>query len=160
MKSQQLKDIAERLISLSIPIEAGIETPCGNGARAAVIKFDITGITDDVLLSFFEQCSVPNECEFYTLGESQNVEKTQSAYTYLMVDRNTGFHKIGKSINPQKRERTLQSEKPVIDLLGYCAGWIVSEDTLHDMYAHLRVRGEWFNLSKSDVQHILKIFAA
>lgn len=34
-----------------------------------------------------------------------------------MKDCNTGFYKIGKSINPKLRERTLQSEKPTIKII-------------------------------------------
>ena len=34
-----------------------------------------------------------------------------------MCDKNTGFYKIGKSAKPKFRERTLQSEKPTIELV-------------------------------------------
>ena len=42
---------------------------------------------------------------------------TVSIKTYLMKDFFRGVHKIGKSINPQVRERTLQSEVPTIELV-------------------------------------------
>jgi hypothetical protein len=161
MKSQELTNIVGRLLTQASPINLGVESMCGApGQKTVIVKFDLSDIADARLLAFFEQFSILDQCETEPPSEVNKGGYTQSAFTYLMVDRNTGYHKIGKSINPQKRERTLQSEKPVIDLLGYCAGWIVSENELHDKYAHLRVRGEWFNLSKSDVQDILKIFAA
>mgnify|MGYP000884813906 FL=1 len=34
---------------------------------------------------------------------------------YILKDHNTGLYKIGKSVNPVFREKTLQSEKPTIE---------------------------------------------
>lgn len=73
--------------------------------------------------------------------------------TYLMKDENTGFVKIGKSIHPQKRESTLQSEKPVISLFKVCDKLIESE--LHNKFKNKRIRGEWFDLTKEDITYIL-----
>ena len=73
--------------------------------------------------------------------------------TYLMKDENTGFVKIGKSIHPQKRESTLQSEKPVISLFKVCDKLIESE--LHNKFKNKRIRGEWFDLTKKDITYIL-----
>lgn len=49
-----------------------------------------------------------------------------------MKDENTGFTKIGKSIHPKKRERTLQSEKPTISLFKVCDKLVEKE--LHDYF--------------------------
>ncbi len=72
--------------------------------------------------------------------------------TYLMHDANTGYTKIGKSINPRQRERTLQSEKPTITLFKICDMDI--ESNLHTKYAHKRIRGEWFDLDESEIETI------
>jgi len=75
---------------------------------------------------------------------------------YLMVDEHTNYVKIGFSVNPDKRERTLQSEKPTIKLLH-----VFSENherQLHDKYKQKMVRGEWFNLSEKEVKHIIKSY--
>jgi hypothetical protein len=72
--------------------------------------------------------------------------------TYLMKDFFRGFHKIGKSINPQVRERTLQSEVPTIELVH-----VIDEDIekhLHEKFSAKRIRGEWFNLSNNDLNYI------
>lgn len=73
--------------------------------------------------------------------------------TYLMTDSNTGYTKIGRSINPKFRESTLQSEKPTISLIATC--FKDYEDALHKKYEHKRGRGEWFKLSDKDISDIV-----
>ena len=76
--------------------------------------------------------------------------------TYLMYDESTQKIKIGKSCNPNNRERTLFSDRCTIYLLAYCDYDI--ESVLHSMYSDYRVRGEWFNLSKNQVRYIIDYF--
>jgi hypothetical protein len=73
---------------------------------------------------------------------------------YVMIDDNTGFYKIGRSINPTKREKTLQSEKATIKLLFFFKGTYEIEKYLHKALKEKCVRGEWFNLSNSDLEYI------
>ena len=80
-------------------------------------------------------------------------------YLYLMKDYNTGYYKIGISNSPEYREKTLQSEKPTIEMI--CNKKYVSrriahsiEQALHKTFADKRVRGEWFDLDSSDVKEI------
>lgn len=94
------------------------------------------------------------------------VEKTredteEACFVYLMVDTSNGFHKIGISNHPEYRERTLQSEKPTIEKI--CAKKYPSrqiataiESALHATFAAKRIRGEWFNLSSSDVSQVIE----
>jgi hypothetical protein len=77
---------------------------------------------------------------------------------YIMIDKNTGYYKIGRSLNPIKREKTLQSEKPTIELLQTFNAKIIDERNLHIMFANKRIRGEWFDLSGSDMQSITTYF--
>lgn len=79
-------------------------------------------------------------------------ERTQK--TYLMRDENTGCTKIGKSVNPRTRERTLLSDKPTITLFMVCERNV--ERVLHKEYAEKNVRGEWFNLTAEDIADISK----
>lgn len=81
------------------------------------------------------------------VGKISNIPKT-----YLMHDSNTGYTKIGMSVNPRQRERTLQSEKPTITLFRVCDTLV--EKKLHSIYAAKRVRGEWFDLTESDIEKI------
>lgn len=88
-------------------------------------------------------------------------ETREPCYVYLMKDTTNGFHKIGISNKPEYRERTLQSEKPTIDLI--CAKKYPSrliaesiESALHKAYGEKRLRGEWFDLSQKDVNDIIQ----
>lgn len=85
--------------------------------------------------------------------------KLDPCYVYLMHDSKNGYHKIGISKTPKYREKTLQSEKPTIDMV--CAKEYPSrkiaeaiEAALHKVYDECRIRGEWFNLSEADVAMI------
>lgn len=72
--------------------------------------------------------------------------------TYILKDKNTGYYKIGKSVNPINREKTLQSEKPTYKLIKIFKDDIESE--LHRKYKKHRIRGEWFNLNKVQLKYI------
>ncbi|MFA5618950.1 MAG: GIY-YIG nuclease family protein [Weeksellaceae bacterium] len=87
--------------------------------------------------------------------------RNESCFVYLMNDTVNNFHKIGISNNPEYRERTLQSEKPTIELIAskeFPVRKIAEsfEKALHETYSKKRIRGEWFDLSQEDVQHIIK----
>lgn len=73
--------------------------------------------------------------------------------TYIMIDRNTNYYKIGKSLNPLKREKTLQSEKPTIELLFVCDNNV--EKVIHKEYNEKRIRGEWFDLKENDILDLI-----
>ena len=69
-----------------------------------------------------------------------------------MFDANTKYYKIGISNQPKYREKTLQSEKPTIELIKskqFPSRAIASalEKALHNTYASNHIRGEWYNLS-------------
>lgn len=83
----------------------------------------------------------------------------EECYVYLMKDLRNNAHKIGISVNPLKRERTLQSEQPKTELLAikkYINRKIALaiEKALHDIYSHKRKRGEWFDLDSEDVAEL------
>lgn len=83
----------------------------------------------------------------------------QSAYevfTYLMEDTRNGLIKIGKSKNPERREKTLQSEAPTVELRIAVPTASDFEYELHSNFAHLRRRGEWFELSGSDLKSVVE----
>lgn len=80
-------------------------------------------------------------------------EKIKRDYkTYIIKDELNYLYKIGKSINPKLREKTLQSEKPNIKIIKVFDKDIEKE--LHKQYKDFRVRGEWFNLNKVQINYI------
>lgn len=79
----------------------------------------------------------------------------ETAYLYLMYEASSGFYKIGVSKNPNRRERTLQSQKPDIKML-YNTRFTKKkafsiEQKLHRLFDLKRVRGEWFSLTDEDL---------
>jgi hypothetical protein len=83
-------------------------------------------------------------------------EKDTDTNIYVMIDHNTGYYKIGRSKNPTRRESTLQSEKPTIELLCSYPATNKEESEIHYNYREFRIRGEWFNLEKWQVDDITK----
>ena len=84
--------------------------------------------------------------------DSKNDYRFKPSKTYIMKDLSTGLYKIGKSKNPEYRERTLQSEKPTIKMIKVFESDI--ESNLHQEFSDLRVRGEWFKLNKVQLKRI------
>lgn len=72
-------------------------------------------------------------------------------FVYIMTDKANGIKKIGFSKNPDAREKTLQSEKPTIEIEKYWWGTMSDEKELHESFSNKRVRGEWFSLYHQDV---------
>jgi hypothetical protein len=96
------------------------------------------------------------------LGLNENIiNNKQNCFVYLMIDTTNNAYKIGISNKPKYREKTLQSEKPTIELICHkdfpvrkIAEGI--EKGLHKAYADKKIRGEWFRLSEEDVKHIIQ----
>ncbi len=89
----------------------------------------------------------------------EKVTITDFCFVYLMHDTSNGYYKIGISNNPEHRERTLQSEKPTIEMIASKKFPIRKiaesiEKALHSTYSDKRLRGEWFELNKIDVENI------
>jgi hypothetical protein len=83
----------------------------------------------------------------------------ENCFVYLMIDHVNNYHKIGISNSPEYREKTLQSEKPTIELI--CNKKFPNrkiaksfEQALHHAYSKKRIRGEWFSLDFNDIEDI------
>jgi hypothetical protein len=85
----------------------------------------------------------------------KSLHKQLPAIIYLMQNKRNHLTKIGcTKKHPVIRERTLQSEEPEISLLLSFPGNFQVERTLHKLFESQRKRGEWFDLSQKDIQHI------
>ena len=73
-------------------------------------------------------------------------QKKSREYIYLMRDNSLGLIKIGYSKFPKIREKTLQGEKPNIELIYSIEAPRKFEKVLHDYFIQYRVRGEWFKI--------------
>jgi hypothetical protein len=93
--------------------------------------------------------------KYEKLGKKRNeiLFKEKRIYkTYIMKDSHNNLYKIGKSLNPKIREKTLQSEKASIKIIKIFDKNI--ENELHLKYNKNRIRGEWFNLNKIQIKYI------
>jgi hypothetical protein len=88
-----------------------------------------------------------NYCETYVKKEPKVIN------TYLMTDA-SGYIKIGKSQNINKRLSTLKIGNPTIKVINFLDKNI--EHELHTIYNSKRIVGEWFDLSSEDLQDIIK----
>lgn len=83
----------------------------------------------------------------------------EECFVYLMIDIINNYHKIGISNSPVWREKTLQSEKPTIELIiakKFISRKMASsfEKALHNTYINKRIRGEWFQLDSQEIEEI------
>lgn len=88
----------------------------------------------------------------YNSKKKVKSKSTIATHVYLLYCINTGLYKIGRSINPTFREKTIGSEQPNIEMV--FSSPITdkgSEKELHKMFSSKRVRGEWFRLDSSDI---------
>ena len=104
--------------------------------------------TDFIELLNEKGLSIDNEVDKSTVGRPCGV--------YLMRDNSNGAIKIGIANDPKVREKTLQSEKPDIELLEFklFPNRVIAqtmEKVLHETYSSKRVRGEWFTLTSQDL---------
>ena len=80
----------------------------------------------------------------------------RATFIYLVLDERTGYIKIGRARNPSARERTLQSENPQVSMIFCSPADAELERELHQEFDQHRVRGEWFKLSETHIEHIKK----
>jgi len=80
--------------------------------------------------------------------------KPATDYLYLIEHQN-GLVKIGRSVNPEAREKTLQAEDPRLRLIFSGIGCGCFERRLHKIFSSVRRRGEWFDLEEHHRQWII-----
>lgn len=91
---------------------------------------------------------------FYSSSPKAPKSKKKT-FVYLMHNKQNGFYKIGRSLNPVLRENTLQAQEPDVHLVFQVEATAAYEAELHQKYAEKRIRGEWFRLEEKDVQEIM-----
>lgn len=74
-------------------------------------------------------------------------------YSYLMFDGKR--YKIGKSNDPIKRLKQLSTGNPFLKLIA--TSETISEQTLHNLLRHKRIKGEFFQLDQNEVQKIIGV---
>ena len=108
---------------------------------------------EEALLS--EQANLESETRERKFAEAI-LRSSYEVFTYLMEDTRNGLIKIGKSKNPERREKTLQSEAPSVELRIAVPTENNFEQELHNLFDHLRRRGEWFELTSADTKDVIE----
>ncbi len=83
--------------------------------------------------------------------QTKKANKVHTTTVYLMHNKRNGLYKIGRSIKPSLREKTLQSQEPEIEITATYPATNKDEKILHQTFYDKHVRGEWFNLESSDL---------
>lgn len=114
-----------------------------------------------LVYAIISNSSNKNEQIFNQSNGASNSYLNEYCYVYLMNDTTNNYYKIGISKNPTYREKTLQSEKPTIEMIAnkkFPNRKIAHsfEKALHSTYNEKRVRGEWFDLSQDEVNDIIE----
>lgn len=79
------------------------------------------------------------------------------SYIYLIRDTGTGYCKIGKSDNVEKRLSGLQTGNPnklEVVTSYYSGNAVLAEKQLHRAFSKSRYRGEWFDLSYEQIRSL------
>jgi len=87
----------------------------------------------------------------------ENIPLSPSPGGYIYVIRGGDLCKIGVSINPSQRFRTLNSASPITLKFEMCAphpNMYLGEAILHARYDRRRIKGEWFALTDTDLAEI------
>jgi len=83
-----------------------------------------------------------------------NLDESKAKKIYLIFDSTKNLIKIGQSVNPRIREKTLQGEAPQLDIITTWIAPAFVERELHEKFRLKRTRGEWFKLTFSDLKDI------
>lgn len=105
-----------------------------------------------VILRFEDKLAVYKG--FFEENRTINDEEDKQNKVYLMYSAVSNLIKIGRSINPRGREKTLQGQDPKLDIITYWIAPIYAEKELQNMFIHKRKRGEWFDLDFGDLVQI------
>lgn len=135
-----LKDLEHELDFIALLLIDYIE-------RKVIIYWDLEDKKNELISQYHHLFQKP----------TSKKSKANKEFIYLMIDDSTGYFKIGRSYNPEVREKTLQSEKPTIRLIKKWKAYRTTEKKLHEHFKSQRIRGEWFNLSDSDINSIKSI---
>jgi len=145
---QKLRGFLEKMGFFTV---TSVELKSYKGQNTVMLSSASRGI---IKLDFIE----PKEFyrDFFNNIVNQPIEKGKE-YVYLMVNTDTGLIKVGKSIDPVYRERTLHSREPSVHLIALWCCHRQVEKELHAKFSHRRVRGEWFRLTIPDLAALEKM---
>lgn len=153
----------KEFIKWKIAFDNGTDFISGNNSNERVGGSLLSQIINEFATMYEAVVSteVPNHQPLYERKSQEiSTQTSQLCHVYLMLDTTNNYYKIGMSNKPEYREKTLQGDKPSIELLcskEYPNKGIARsiEQALHSNFSSKRIRGEWFELDLMEVQNIL-----
>jgi len=101
----------------------------------------------------YSECAEFSSYQFHNNTQKKSMVKP-TYHLYLMQNMRNNYYKIGKSTDPKFREKTLQSEEPEVKLIEIWENFGNLEKVIHKKLNSKRLRGEWFELTDSDINII------
>lgn len=131
--------------AVDVTQRTGLSAAYLEGAKAAITSVSmletIANKKVDRILNKLNQ----KRLEEYNAKYESRAGITAKGYVYFMRSELTGLIKIGYSVNPDKRHKSIQtSNGGDVTLLTAFKGTMADEQKLHEQFAESRVRGEWF----------------
>jgi hypothetical protein len=96
-----------------------------------------------------------SELEYFAKTGKKKAKKAKSNALYLIKNKRNGLYKIGISVNPTIREKTLQSQEPELEAVKVWHGQALMEKWWHNHFKQYRVRGEWFSLTSHQIRFMI-----
>jgi hypothetical protein len=95
------------------------------------------------------------DLEYFAKNGIKKVKKNSINDLYLIKNKRNGLYKIGVSVDPLNREKTLQSQEPEIEMVKNWHGRASTERWWHNNFKEHRIRGEWFELTPQQVRFMI-----
>ena len=114
---------------------------------------------DALAASMFAGDRLPDNPPHHRRYETQPRSRRKSGNSYFIRDEVTCLIKIGWAKSPIDRLKTLQtgSSNP-LTLIHFIDSSVFDETELHQRFAHLRVRGEWFKPAQELLEFIERLY--
>lgn len=123
------------------------------GSKLVGVNYDSDNIVKDLdkLIKQLQQY----RSELATFYNYTPPKKESYLYTYVYLMKAGPYYKIGRSLRPQLREKTLMGLDYRVELI-FMSPLTMREDEkeLHNKFREKRVKGEWFDLTNEDVKYI------
>lgn len=85
------------------------------------------------------------------ISRRTNAKTDSDCFVYLMKNIGTNKYKIGYSIHPEKRARSLSTPINKIIVIYSVNGGIDEERILHYHFKDMRIAGEWFEFKENEL---------
>lgn len=157
MTDADYKDIRDKYEIASDINEIAVTAMISSYALLKNLKYDEA----ELLMSRFPVPEHEEATPFYETYTSKDTSKEKYQFLYLIQQKGTNLYKIGVTSNLNNRIQQLKIGNP--DEIEFVAHRKIRDPYKAERFLHLYfreklVRGEWFELSKKDIQTLINNF--